>query len=220
MDFPFQNNKNDLIWTRRCGEAGWLKQKILNPTCQAITSPNMNLTQQTSVSNEKITGNKEYSIVSKYTLHAKFCLQINARVCLSNCRWILFFATITFAAAGWDATIHYYFSGFVKVMKHIHIYHTNPFLWIERTQSLNSSSSVLPSKKFARKMAIRCKYLTCVWFKMMDQPLSSASIKRHYYYNYNPMQYRIILHNFFVKMYPTTTQLHTSMYVLFGWIAL
>ena len=99
MDFPFQNNKNYLIWTRRCGEAGWLKQKILNPTCQAITSPNMNLTQQTSVSNEKITGNKEYSIVSKYTLHAKFCLQINARVCLSNCRWILFFATITFAAA-------------------------------------------------------------------------------------------------------------------------
>ena len=131
-----------------------------------------------------------------------------------------FFATITFAAAGWDATIHYYFSGFVKVMKHIHIYHTNPFLWIERTQSLNSSSSVLPSKKFARKMAIRCKYLTCVWFKMMDQPLSSASIKRHYYYNYNPMQYRIILHNFFVKMYPTTTQLQTSMTVLFGWIAL
>ena len=69
MDFPFQNNKNDLIWTRRCGEAGWLKQKILNPTCQAITSPNMNLTQQTSVSNEKITGNKEYSILRIVSTH-------------------------------------------------------------------------------------------------------------------------------------------------------
>ena len=71
VDFPFQNNKNDLIWTRRCGdgEAGWLKQKILNPTCQAITSPNMNLTQQTSVSNEKITGNKEYSILRIVSTH-------------------------------------------------------------------------------------------------------------------------------------------------------
>ena len=69
VDFPFQNNKNDLIWTRRCGEPGWLKQKILNPTCQAITSPNMNLTQQTSVSNEKITGNKEYSILRIVSTH-------------------------------------------------------------------------------------------------------------------------------------------------------
>ena len=68
-------------------------------------------------------------LVTKSILHAKFCLQINARVCLSNSRWILFCNNNVVVVVGCDATIHY-FSGFVKVMKHMPY---QSFLWIERS---------------------------------------------------------------------------------------
>ena len=137
-------------------------------------------------------------VTKSIVLHAKFCLQINARVCLSNSRWILFCNNNVVVVVGCDATIHY-FSGFVKVMKHMPY---QSFLWIERsTQSSNSSSVFSQKKKTAWKMAIRCKYLTCL---IQNDGANHCPLlhQKTLLQLQSPMQYHIIL-CFFVKMYHT-----------------
>ena len=143
-------------------------------------------------------------LVTKSILHAKFCLQINARVCLSNSRWILFCNNNVVVVVGCDATIHY-FSGFVKVMKHMPY---QSFLWIERSIPKVQILLRCLTKKNAWKMAIRCKYLTCL---IQNDGSNHCPLlhQKTLLQLQSPMQYHIIL-CFFVKMYSYYLLTHSS----------